>query len=387
MQRICLKIGFLLPAILSIATCGGGSSRTVGLVTVERAFPGLTFNNPISMYQPPGDDTRWFLIEKGGQILVFPNDDTVAAVSVSADLSSRVDDEGEGGLLGMAFHPSFSGSGHIYLYFTETGPGPSTPLVSRLTRYTMNISGVIDTGSGFDILSVDQPATNHNGGDIKFGPDGYLYIALGDGGGAGDPFGNGQDTTNLLGSVLRIDLDGEPPYAIPAENVFASSSTDMPEIYAWGLRNPWRFSFDESTGDLWAGDVGQRAWEEIDLLVSGGNYGWNIEEGDHCFSPPVGCDDTGLIDPVYEYGRTEGRSVTGGYVYRGTAMPSLTGHYLFADWGSGRLWGFDASSMMPDAALLADAGMSIVSFAADQNSELYVIDYFGGGVYRLVLSQ
>jgi glucose/arabinose dehydrogenase len=384
MQRNLLTSGLLLSVILSLIACGGGSSRSVNLITVERAFPNLTFTNPIAMYQPPGDDTRWFLIEKGGKVLVFNNDDAIASVSVAADFGTTVDDTGEGGLLGMAFHPSFSGSGHVYFYYTETGPGSSTPLVSRLTRYTMNISGIIDTGSRSFVLSVDQPATNHNGGDIKFGPDEYLYIALGDGGGGGDPDGNGQDTTTLLGSMLRIDVDNGSPYAIPAGNVFASSSTDMPEIFAWGLRNPWRFSFDELTGDLWAGDVGQGAWEEIDLVVSGGNFGWNIEEGDHCFSPATGCDDTGLVDPVYEYGRTEGRSVTGGYVYRGTAMLEYYGHYIFSDWGSGNLWGFDAASISPDAVLLADTGLKPVSFAQDQDSELYVLDYSGGGIYRLV---
>ncbi len=379
-----LTAALVLSVILSLMACGGGNTQTAAQVTVERAFPSLTFNNPISIHQPPGDGTRWFLIEKGGRVLMFPNDDAAATVSVSADFSSMVDDTGEGGLLGVAFQPSFSGSGNVYFYYTETGPGPSTPLVSSLVRYTINISGIIETGSGNVILSVDQPETNHNGGDIKFGPDGYLYIALGDGGGVGDPNGNGQDTTTLLGSMLRIDVDGGSPYAIPAGNVFASSSTDMPEIYAWGLRNPWRFSFDELTGDLWAGDVGQGAWEEIDLVVSGGNYGWNIEEGDHCFSPPVGCDDTGLIDPVFEYGRTEGQSVTGGYVYRGSSMPAFQGHYLFADWGSGDIWGFDASSVLPEVKLLADTDMRIVSFAQDGNSELYVVDYSGGGIYRLV---
>ena len=384
MLRTWLTTGLVLSVILSFVACGDGSSQTAGTVTVERAFPSLTFTNPISMYQPPGDDTRWFLIEQGGQVLVFANDDAAAAVSVSADLSSLVDDTGEGGLLGMAFHPSFSGSGHVYFYHTETGPGPSTPLVSHLTRYTMNISGIIDTGSRNVILSVDQPETNHNGGDIKFGLDGFLYISLGDGGGSGDPDGNAQDTTTLLGSMLRIDIDGGSPYAIPAGNVFASSSTDIPEIYAWGLRNPWRFSFDELTGDLWAGDVGQGAWEEIDLVISGGNYGWNIEEGDHCFSPSTGCDDSGLIDPVFEYGRTEGQSVTGGFVYRGSSMPAFQGHYFFADWVSGNLWGFDTSPGLPEVTLIADTDMRIVSFAQDGNLELYVVDYSGGGIYRLV---
>ncbi|MCK5351686.1 PQQ-dependent sugar dehydrogenase, partial [bacterium] len=373
MKRTFLTAGLVLFVIFSFMACGGGSSRTSGSITLERAFPSLTFTHPISMNQPPGDDTRWFLIEKGGQVLMFSNDDAAAAVSFSADLSSMVDDTSEGGLLGMAFHPSFSGSGHVYLYFTETGS--STPLVSRLTRYTMNISGTIDTGSGYDILSVDQPDTNHNGGDIKFGPDGYLYIALGDGGGSGDTYGNGQDTTTLLGSMLRIDVDGGSPYVIPAGNIFASSFTDMPEIYAWGLRNPWRFSFDELTGDLLVGDVGQGAWEEIDLVVSGGNYGWNIEEGAHCYPPSTVCDDTGLIDPVFEYGRAEGWSVTGGYVYRGSSMPAFQGHYLFADWGSGKLWAFDVSSISSEAVLLADTGMKPVSFAQDQDLELYVLDY------------
>ena len=384
MQRNLLTSGLLLSVILSLIACGGGSSRSDSLITVERAFSKLTLTNPIAMYQPPGDDTRWFLIEKGGKVLMFNNDDAVASVSVAADFGNTVDETGEGGLLGMAFHPSFSGSGHVFFYYTETGPGSSSPLVSRLTRYTMNISGIIDTGSRSLVLSVDQPATNHNGGDIKFGPDENLYITLGDGGGADDEFGNGQDTTTLHGSILRIDVDNGSPYAIPADNIFAPSTTNRPEIYAWGLRNPWRFSFDVLTDDLWLGDVGQGAWEEINLIVSGGNYGWNIKEGDHCFSPPTGCDDTGLVDPVYEYGRTEGRSVTGGYVYRGTAMPEYYGHYIFSDWGSGSIWGFDAASILPEVTLLNDTDKRFVSFAQDQDLELYVVDVAGGGVYRLV---
>ena len=387
MRRIWLTGIFFMSVILYMVACGDGSNKMASQISFTRSFPNLTFINPIAINQPPGDGTRWFLIEKGGQVLMFPNDDTATAASVSADFRSVVDDRGEGGLLGMAFHPSFSGSGQVYFYYTETGIDPSTPLVSRLNRFNMNMNGIIDTGSGNIILSVDQPETNHNGGDIKFGPDGYLYIGLGDGGGSGDPEGNGQDTATLLGSVLRIDVDNERPYAIPAGNEFASSSTNRPEIFAWGFRNPWRFSFDELTGDMWAGDVGQRAWEEIDLVVSGGNYGWNIEEGDHCFSPPVGCDDTGLIDPVFEYGRNEGQSVTGGYVYRGSSMPAFQGHYLFADWASGDLWGFDASSVLPEVKLLADTDMRIVSFAQDGNSELYVVDYSGGGIYRLIQTQ
>ena len=384
MKRNLLTSGLLLSVILSLVACGGGSSRSANLITVERAFSNLTFSAPISMQQPPGDNTRWFLIEKGGQVLMFDNDDAIAAVSIAADFGTMVDDAGEGGLLGMAFHPSFSGSGDVFLYYTESGPDPAnTPLVSKVSKFTMGTDGIIAPGSESVIFSIDQPETNHNGGDIKFGPDdGYLYIALGDGGGGSDPDGNGQDTTTLLGSMLRIDVDGGSPYAIPSENVFATSSTDMLEIYAWGLRNPWRFSFDAD--DLWLGDVGQGAWEEINLIVSGGNYGWNIEEGDHCFSPPTGCDDTGLVDPVYEYGRTEGRSVTGGYVYRGAGIPEYNGHYIFSDWGSGSIWGFDTASISSDAVLLTDTGLKPVSFAQDQDLELYLVDIAGGGIYRLV---
>jgi glucose/arabinose dehydrogenase len=385
MKRTLLAVGLILPVIFYLPACGGGGSQTASPLTVERAFPGLTFTSPVSMHQPPGDDTRWFLIEKGGQVLMFSNDDMAVATSVSADLNSMVDDTEEGGLLGMAFHPSFSGSGDVFLLYTETGPDPgNTPLVSKVSKFIMGTDGIIAPGSESVVLSVQQPDTNHNGGDIKFGPDGFLYIALGDGGGTGDPDGNGQDTTNLYGSMLRIDVDGGAPYAIPADNEFAFSATDMPEIYAWGLRNPWQFSFDELTGDLWVGDVGQGDWEEIDVVVSGGNYGWNIEEGDHCYSPPSGCDDTGLIDPVFEYGRGEGQSVTGGYVYRGSLIPALYGHYIFADWGSGKFWGFDAAFISPDAVLLADTDFRPVSFAEDQDSELYVLDYSGGMIYRLV---
>lgn len=376
----------MLAASLLISACGngGGSPVTSDMVGLERAFPGLSFNRPVDLVAPPGDNSRWFVVEKSGVVRMFSNNDAAVSSTLSLDLSGKVDPTGEGGLLGMAFSPSFAGSGDVFLYYTETGPDSSTPLVSNVSRFAVNAGGIIDSGSESLVLSVDQPATNHNGGDLAFGPDGYLYIALGDGGGTGDPFLNGQDTTTLLGSILRIDVDGPQPYAIPAGNVFASSSTDRREIFAWGLRNPWRFSFDRAAGGLWAGDVGQDNWEEVDLIVSGGNYGWNVEEGAHCFSPPTGCDDTGLIDPVVEYDHTQGQSITGGYVYRGSAIPQVQGFYLFADWVTGRLWGFDINRSPPEVILFEEAGFRIVSFAEDTDGELYVLDYFGGGVYRLV---
>lgn len=379
-----LSIVVLLAALFIFQNCGGNGSSGTIILSVERAYPNLTFNYPIAMAQAPGDDTTWYVIERGGRVFKFDNDDATTQKVEVLDLSLAVDETGEGGLLGIAFHPSFSGSGDVFLYYTEAGPG-STPLISKVSRFTMGSDGIIAPNSESVILSVDQPATNHNGGDLKFGPDGYLYITLGDGGGSGDTYGNGQDTTTLLGSILRIDIDGGSPYAIPAGNVFASSSTDRREIYAWGLRNPWRFSFDDSTGDLWAGDVGQGAWEEIDLVVSGGNYGWNIKEGDHCYSPPSGCDETGLVDPVIEYGRSEGHTVSGGYVYRGALLPALSGNYIYGDWYNGRVWAFDPSAGSPETTLLADTNHQIVSFAQDSDLELYVVDYSSsGGVYRLV---
>jgi glucose/arabinose dehydrogenase len=247
----------------------------------------------------------------------------------------------------------------------------------------MTPDGTIDPSSKALILSVDQPETNHNGGCLAFGPDGFLYIGLGDGGGSGDPYNNGQDTTTLPGSILRINVDGKDPYVIPAGNVFAGSRTDRPEIYAWGLRNPWRFSFDRINGDLWAGDVGQGDWEEIDTIVNGGNYGWNILEGNHCY-PSGPCDDTLLIPPFFEYSHDQGdRSITGGYVYRGSGLPSLEGMYIFGDYISGRIWAVDISGSTEGRILLSDTSLRIVSFAEDRAGELYVVD-LGGSLHRIV---
>jgi glucose/arabinose dehydrogenase len=375
---LCIIVGIVF------VSCGGGSRQAA--VTLERVFAGLAFDHPVAMVQPPSDRSTWYVIEKAGMVFMFDNSDSVMSTTESLDIRSAVDDAGEGGLLGIAFHPSYSGSGDVFLYYTATGPDISTPLVSRISRFHAGSDGLIAPSSESVILSIKQPALNHNGGDIKFGPDGYLYIALGDGGGGGDPFGNSQDTGTLLGSILRIDVDGDAPYTIPAGNVFASSATDAPEIFAWGLRNPWRFSFDEHTGDLWAGDVGQGDWEEIDFVVTGGNYGWNVMEGTHCYPPGTACESTGFVAPVFVYGRSEGYSVTGGYVYRGAGMSGYFGHYIFADWGSGKFWSFDTSFSSPAAVELADTGLRPVSFAQDENLELYVLDYSGGGIYRLIKS-
>src|SRR5690606_22772215 len=300
---------------------------------LERVFAGLSLSQPLAMLQAPGDVSRWFVLEKQGRVRVFENrPDVTAAADFVAPLD--VDARSEGGLLGMAFHPEFAANGEVFLSFTE---GP--PLVSTVARYrSLDGGATLAPATRQDVIRVNQPFDNHNGGHIAFGPDGYLYVGFGDGGSGGDPGGRAQDTTDLLGDFLRLDVDAGVPYAIPPDNPFAGgphcgpnsndSAGHCPEIFAWGFRNPWRFSFDRGTGALWAGDVGQGAWEEVDIVRRGGNYGWNCREGATPYvspAPACGALTVPLIDPAHQYGRTQGVSITGGYVYRGTVVPGLAG--------------------------------------------------------------
>jgi glucose/arabinose dehydrogenase len=365
--------------LLMSGGCNNNSNQplSTALVGFSPLFD-TAFNQPVALVPHPTDDTVWFVIEKTGAVLMMDTDSLGSGASTAIDLTLTVDDAGEGGLLDMTFHPSFTDSGLVYLSFTT----PGTPLTSNVSAFRMDTTGVIDPGSGELILTLDQPEDNHNGGCLVFGPDGHLYIGLGDGGGRGDPLENGQDTTTLFGTILRIDVDSGSPYTIPAGNFFAGSSTDRPEIYAWGLRNPWRFSFDSQEDTLWVGDVGQRSWEEIDIVNLGENYGWNLKEGMHCYSVDP-CNTPGLTDPVVEYGREEGHSVTGGFVYRGLELDQLTGSYLFGDYVTGRLWSVDSSAPAGTRTLLADTNLNIVSFSQAPDGELYIVD-FGGGVYKIV---
>jgi uncharacterized repeat protein (TIGR03806 family) len=364
-------------------------------IALERVFPGLTFDQPLAMLQAPGDDTRWFVLEKGNgsagtaRVRVFANTPNVTTASDFVSVS--VNANFEGGLLGMAFHPDWPTTPQAFLSFTA-----GAPMVSVVARFASSDNGLTLNPTGEDIIRVNQPFENHNGGHIAFGPDELLYFGLGDGGSGGDPLGTAQDTTDLLGSILRLNVDGASPYTIPADNPFAGAvctanhatqANDCPEIYAWGFRNPWRWSFDSATGDLWAGDVGQGAFEEIDRVQRGGNYGWDCREGTSTFSSPAPtCSTvTGLIDPVHQYGRTLGASVTGGYVYRGSAVPALTGSYLFADFVSGRIWRLVANNNGGWAhEELLDTPFSIASFGQGNDGELYVVDLAGGGLYRIV---
>lgn len=363
-------------------------------VRLEPVFEGLRFDRPVGMFQMPGDDTRWFVVEQSGRIQVFQNVEGVQAASVFVDISPRVSYQGERGLLGLAFHPEVASNRQVFLSYTvlrrELGA-----MVTALTRVSLREDALeLDLDTEELIFQVPQPYGNHNGGTIAFGPDGYLYAGYGDGGSGGDPHGHGQNLQTWLGSVVRLDinqadLQRQTPYSIPPDNPFVGQDA-QPEIWAYGLRNPWKFSFDIANGDLWAADVGQSLVEEVDLLVSGGNYGWKIYEGSDCFRDDARCGQVQAIGPVVEYPHEGRASVTGGFVYRGAEIPELQGAYLYADFVSGRIW-----AAMPDPlsatgytsqVLIQSAGFAISSFGQDQDGEIYVVRYeeADGRIYRLV---
>lgn len=346
------------------------------------AFPDLpAIERLVWLSHPPGDDAVLYALSQSGVIHRFAHRDDVASSSVVLDIRSRTLSSGEQGLLGLAFHPDFASNRLAYLYYSVASPARS-----RISRMRVETDGRFDTDSEVTVLEINQPFSNHNGGHLAFGPDGFLYIGLGDGGSGGDPEGHGQNTQTLLGSMLRIDVDnssGGRPYAIPADNPFADGNGGQPEIYAWGLRNPYRWSFDRLTGELWAGDVGQNAYEEISIIQRGGNYGWNRLEGTHCY-PGDPCDSSGTVLPVAEYGRAAGRSVTGGVVYRGSAIPGLRGRYLFGDFVDRLVWAVDRDAGEVTAAdAVLDAGFNISGFSEDADGEVFVLNY-GGSIHRVL---
>ena len=340
---------------------------------------------------PPDGSNRVVVVEQEGLISIFVNSPETHQVTEFLDLTAKVSMRGnEEGLLGLAFHPDYSTNGFFYVYYSATNPRRSV-----LSRFTVSVDpDRADPGSEFVLLEVPQPFSNHNGGALVFGPDGYLYIGVGDGGSGGDPQRNGQNPTTVLGSILRVDVDnpsGNRNYGIPSDNPFASSGdgsgNPRPEIWAYGLRNPWRFSFDRATGDLWVGDVGQNAWEEIDVIERGGNYGWNILEGTHCFNPSSNCDSSGTILPVVEYDHGGGScSVIGGHVYRGPTLPELAGVYVFADYCSGMIWGIRTNDRTAGVQLIASGARWISSFGEDAEGNFYVLAS-GSPVQRITLAK
>lgn len=324
---------------------------------------------------------RLFIIEQAGVIRVLQDGDLLPVPFL--DISDQVDCCGERGLLGLAFHPEYARNGEFFVHYSDLNGD------TVLARFQVDLAerpDQADPDSQVIILRVAQPYGNHNGGTVAFGLDGYLYLGLGDGGSGGDPLGNAQNLDSLLGKLLRLDVDSGDPYAIPPDNPYAQGG-GAPEIWASGLRNPWRFSFDRLTGDLFIGDVGQSSWEEIDFLPAGGpggaNFGWNYREGAHPFSTSSPPGELLLTDPVAEYGRDQGITVIGGVVYRGGQLPEWEGIYLYGDYGSGFIWGlFQGADGSWRNAVLFETGSSITSFGQDENGEVYYVD-LAGNLFRL----
>lgn len=345
------------------------------------AFENLRFDRPVFLTHAGDGSDRLFVVEQPGRIRVFPNDPAVTTAAVFLDITHLVRPNfgGEEGLLGLAFDPQYAQNGHLYVHYTAGQPRRS--VLARFTRDPGDADRA-DPLTHRILLEVAQPFENHNGGMLAFGPDDLLYASFGDGGAGGDPFGNAQDLTTLLGTVLRIDPNAGSPYGVPPDNPFVGTGNGVrEEIWAYGLRHPWRFSFDRQTGELWLGDVGQGAREEIDLVTRGSNHGWNRYEGTLPFDNPSNLPPSAFTQPVLDYGRGDGSCVIGGYVYRGTRLPELRGAYLYADTGSGKVW-----------ALIADAGVAvsntevavlggISSFGEDRDGEVHVLQHGTGTVW------
>ena len=371
-----------------IATTESQGMIPLRSMVVRRMFPNLKFRHQTNLVQPDDGLGRIFITEQGGVVRVFPNEQLTPEAAIFLDISDRVSEEGkEEGLLGLAFDPHFSENGFFYVYYSAAGPRRSV-----LSRFSTRLDNpnVASLDSELVILEVEQPFRNHNGGQLAFGPEGFLYIGLGDGGQADDPMGNGQNEGSLLGSILRLDVDGASEnsrYRIPASNPFVGMYGARQEIWAYGLRNPWRFSFDTATGQLWAGDVGQNLWEEINLIRKGLNYGWNTMEGFHCFRPNTSCDEAGLEIPVFEYPNGMDCSVIGGYVYRATRLPDLYGVYLYADYCSGKIWGlrYDDGSVIEHRLLVHSDIKQITSFGEDRAGNIFILSR-DDGIYQLEMA-
>jgi len=375
----------LIPTVACGSDSGTGLGPPTGTVpvTLQQVAAGLSF--PLYLTAPPGDTSRLFIAEKGGAIRIVRHGTLVPTPFL--DLNGKVSTGAEQGLLGLAFDPAYATNGRFVVHYTDVS-GNTT--ISLFQVATTNPDSA-DPVSERIILTVEQPFPNHNGGQIVFGPDGMLYIGLGDGGSEGDPGGRGQSLNDLLGDILRVDVSSGTGYTVPPDNPFVGRTDARPELWSVGLRNPWRFSFDAATGDLYIGDVGQDAWEEVDVATAaqgagrGANFGWNVTEGRHCFANP-NCDVSKFTLPLLEYSHQEGCSVTGGFVYRGAAIPALQGHYFYADYCQGWVRSFRLQDGMAAEAQqwpgLAPGG-NVPSFGQDAAGELYVMNA-GGQVFRIV---
>lgn len=366
-------------------------------VQVVEAYPNLRIERPVVITGAGDGSNRLFVGSQFGQIYWIDQADTqVEEPNLFVDLSGRVeykDRENEEGLLGLAFHPKFKTNGQFFVYYTTN----ARPHVSYISRFTSKSDGHVTADGATEelLLEIPQPFWNHNGGTIAFGPDGYLYVALGDGGNANDPLKSGQDTSNLLGSILRIDVDsksGDKAYSIPKDNPFVNQSGAQPEVYAKGIRNIWRMAFDSKTGQLWAADVGQNDWEEVNVIEKGGNYGWSLREAAHSFTlggGPGSGPTKSLIDPLVEYPHTDdwGKSVTGGAVYRGKTTPELDGYYLYGDYVTGRLWALKidpkTKRVLANRPIARDNNLPVFTFGQTDDGEVLMSTMMSGGIiYR-----
>jgi uncharacterized repeat protein (TIGR03806 family) len=384
----------------------GDAPGTSVSLAIQRVFSSLpNFTQPIAMLQEPGNSARWYVVQKTGSVRVFDNTPNVSTTREFINLASRLNSDpnssnDERGLLGMAFHPNYPTDPRVYFFYT--GTHTTLGLVDRVSQFRLATNGTtLDPASELELFNVDDPESNHNGGNIAFGPDGFLYIGIGDGGSGGDPhgtIGNGQNLQTMLGKMLRIDVSAASTtttYTIPPSNPYAANprcnvngtgAANCPEIYAYGFRNPWRWSFDRGgTNQLWLNDVGQGALEEVDLVVAGGNYGWRCLEGTNNTGDACGPNPSPRA-PVAQYGRSLGFSTTGGAVYRGSAIPALNGRYVFGDFGSGNLWNIALDTqptLTLTAAMALPTGLSISSFGQDTDGELYIV-HLGGTLHRVV---
>ena len=379
----------------AVQTCRLPEAPPLGDFDVQRAFNRLSFQRPIWFGTAPGDPQTIFVAEQGGAIYAFDDRQDVQPGDRSTFLqiaASRASNEE--GLLGLAFHPAYAQNGRFFVYYSGVAAQcAGQARCSIVSEFSRQAARTADPASERIVLRFGQPFSNHNGGDLHFGPDGLLYIAVGDGGSGGDPNGNGQNTNTLLGSILRIDVDDPPAavvngvevraYRTPPDNPFADGRAGRPEIWAWGMRNPWRFSFDASTQVLWAGDVGQNAWEEVDKMVGPGNYGWNLREGMHCYNRQA-CPCADCIEPIWEYSHADGASISGGLVYRGPDFPELWGRYLFADFVSGRVWALQEQPNGPAAVRPIATANSPAAFGTDAAGRLYLVTHANSSIIRLV---
>ncbi len=379
----------LLVAVACAQTLVLSAASDFPHITVKQTYPKVQMQRPMWLCESPDGTKRLFVVEQRGRILILPKDKNDSATKTFLEISDRKPfEKNEEGLLGLAFHPKYKSNGKFYIFYSQ-----QNPLRSFVSEFTVSKDpDVADKSSERILMQWERPAWNHDGGQVDFGPDGYLYIGVGDGGGKNDQYGNAQKPDTLMAKILRIDVNsrtGSLPYGIPKDNPFVKDKAFRPEIYAWGLRNPWRFSFDRKTGLLYCGDVGQDKWEEIDIIQKGGNYGWSYREGLHAFKDEAPPARAKFIDPILEYphnaqlstNHLPGISITGGYVYRGKKIPGLNGVYLYADWGTSHLWGlrYEHGKVTKDELLEMAPKVfpprQISSFGEDADGELYLLGY------------